>query len=124
MFKRIRALFRRPSAYQIEFDDTGYWVSGVKGGSFSIPYGSISMVTAYKRDLLTEDVICLSTSYLDPTNGENRTIEVNEDMAGFEGLTAKFVAILDGFDEGWRAKVVKPAFAESKTVLYQRKATA
>lgn len=119
MFKVLQQLFRRAPTHHIKVDEFAFQVSASNGERFFIRYDLISSVTAYKRDLLSEDVICFSVSYLDHGSAEIRTIEVNEDMQGFEGLDAKFSKTLDGYDGEWRVKVVKPAFAENRTQVYK-----
>ena len=118
MFKAFRNVLRGPVKYRIELGDQGFYIKDSNDVERFIRYDHISSVTAYKRDFLTEDMICFSMSYLD--GSMERAIEVNEDMSGFGSLISKLSESLDGFDVEWRCKVVKPAFHESKAQIYKR----
>jgi hypothetical protein len=119
IWEKLRSLFRRTPEYRIELDETGFRVDGSNGKSFAVAYAAISSVAAYKRDQLTVDLICFAVSYLD-ASGADLTIEVDEDMAGFDELDAGLARALAGFDRNWRDKVVKPAFAENRTLLFEK----
>lgn len=119
-FERIRRLFRRPPVYRIDANETEFRVTGSHGSGFTVSYAAISSVTAYKIDLLTLDLICFAVSYLDPVGAE-RSIQVDEDMDGFTDLEVRLVKMLEGFERNWRGKVVQPAFAENRTLLFQKR---
>jgi hypothetical protein len=76
---------------------------------------------AFKRDMLTTDLVCLEFRYVDAA-GTSMHVEINKDMLGFEQVIAALQREMLGFDKGWRAKVVNPPFAQNETVI-SRKST-
>lgn len=74
-------------------------------------------VEAFKRDLYAVDLICLLVLLKD-----NKAIEINEEMEGFESLAGKLPEYLPGCQEfeEWFQVVAFPAFKENNTVIYQR----
>ena len=79
----------------------------------TVRFDEVVAVVLYKRDLLTIDLICCDIV----TEGFVRT--VNEDVPGFEVLIGRLEK-LPGFDRGWRERVFFPAFAENRTIAFQR----
>lgn len=75
---------------------------------------SIAVIIAHKRDLITMDLICF-----DVLLDDGRLIEVNEEMAGFDGLLSAMERNLDQFDRMWPDKVVEPPFVANSTVIYR-----
>ena len=82
-----------------------------------ISWQEIEEVTAFKRDLITTDLICIEIRTHD-----DRVMEFNEEVAGFEPCLEEMQRNLHGFDTRWHEKVVKPAFAANKTVLFSKTA--
>jgi hypothetical protein len=78
-----------------------------------IPWAAISIIVAYKRDLITTDLICFDVVLEDGT-----LVEVNEEMDGFEHLLNSLERQLPSFDRTWPDKVVHPPFAPNRTVVY------
>jgi len=74
----------------------------------------VSGIVAYKRDLLTTDLICLRF-----TNGE-WNIEINEEMSGWTTLINAIPTYLPGAlsPSDWWDRVSHPAFAANPTVLF------
>jgi hypothetical protein len=100
-------------------DQGGFCVSENRQEIF-VCYGAIDTIHAYKLDRITEDTICFLVSYHDLSDGSLRSLEINEDMPGFGTLAASFLQRLSGFDSHWREKVIKPAFAENRTLIFAR----
>jgi hypothetical protein len=80
---------------------------------YEVRFDAISRVEAYKRDLITTDLICL-----DLLTKDGAIISVHEELEGFQALTEK-LASLPRFDADWYAKVMKPAFVENRTLVYE-----
>lgn len=74
-------------------------------------------VEAFKRDLYAVDLICLLVLLKD-----NKALEINEGMEGFESLAGKLPEYLPGCQkfEEWFQVVAFPAFKENNTVIYER----
>ena len=81
---------------------------------FVAGFDEIAQATAFKRDEMTTDLVCVEVELL---NGES--ILLNEDMAGF-GAWADLVAALPGADPQWREKVIPPPFAPNPTIVFAR----
>jgi len=80
----------------------------------------VNEVVAFKRDLFTEDLICVQITF--GHGNHERTEEIHEEMRGFDEVMAHLARQLPGFDRDWRMKVVKPAFEAIWTVLYRSSA--
>jgi len=83
-----------------------------------IVWGEIIEIVAFKRDLLTVDLVCFNIRVV--RKGENIWFLIHEEMNGFDVLTNKLQSLLPEFDSDWRDKVMKPAFASSRTTLYTK----
>lgn len=82
-----------------------------------IDWRSIRRVVAYKRDLLTHDLLCLALE-LD----SEEVIELDESMTGWSHLLDALPARLPGAisSADWYRRVVFPAFAESGVEVFAR----
>ncbi|MBC2650541.1 hypothetical protein [Novosphingobium aerophilum] len=70
-------------------------------------------MTAYKRDLMTVDLLCLLLEL------DEGVLEVHEDMRGYPAFEqAMFEAL--GLDPEWKLGVLFPAFEARPTLIYQR----
>ena len=104
----------------IAVDDLGFSVSHVAATSTpvaSVPWDEVLRVTAFKRDLLTVDCICMAIAAQDGT-----TVEVNEEMLGWEALTAALASHLPG-SIAWSecsSNVAFPAFVANETQVFVR----
>jgi hypothetical protein len=104
----------------ISFDAGGFSVHRVRPSPsrlYSVAWSDVLRVTAYKRDHLIVDCICLA---IDTTDGT--TAEVNEEMEGWEALVAALPEYLPGSKQ-WAdcfRDVAFPAFATNATVLFAR----
>jgi hypothetical protein len=79
-------------------------------------WSAIDRAEAFKRDLLAVDIICLEL------RAHAEWVEVNEEMAGWDDLLLELPERLPGAlarDELYAA-VMKPAFAECRTLVFER----
>jgi hypothetical protein len=81
---------------------------------FVAGFDEIVRVTAFKRDEVTTDLICMEIHL---ANGEN--IELHEDLDGFEEWM-RHIESLPGITPDWRCKVIQPPFATNETLLFER----
>jgi hypothetical protein len=86
-------------------------------GEIVIAWQDTVRVEAFKRDLYAVDLICL-----DFVLNDNKAVEINEEMEGFDSLVNKLPEYLPGCQkfEQWFLVVAIPAFKENNTVIYQR----
>ena len=88
-------------------------------GEIVVAWADVIKIEAFKRDLLTVDLICLTISLRN-----NKTLELNEEMEGWELLVNQLPEYLPGcqtFAE-WFLVVAFPAFKPNLTVIYSRNA--
>ena len=78
-----------------------------------IPWPAIQIIVAYKRDLITTDLICF-----DMVLDDGSLIEINEEMDGFDHLLTALERQFPLFDRTWPDKVVHPPFAPNRTIVY------
>jgi len=83
----------------------------------TVALAEIAGITAYKRDMLTTDMVCWEIFLGDDDRA--RSILIHEDMPGFDAVAAA-CARLPGFQTDWRAVVIPVAFAPSVTRIYRR----
>lgn len=119
MLKRFRGLFRRsktPLYPKITVLDAGFaFVSG--SICLSVVFDEVLEITAFKRDLLTTDIVCFAIKTYH--KGRITVVEINEEMPGFDTLSEK-LSSLPGYVSNWRQLVVEPAFKENRTVIFSR----
>ncbi len=106
------------SKYLIAFDSEGFAVKTKESTNKSlvtVHWSGVQRVTAFKRDFLTIDCICLA---FDCAN--ERTTEINEEVDGWPEFQTALPAHLPGFKEDWFSEVTLPAFATNLTEVYRR----
>jgi hypothetical protein len=115
-FNRLvnRLRHEKPPNAEIRLTDDGFSVAKNQREIISVRWNDIQEIVAFKRDLFTTDLICFSFSTSDGS------FEVNEEVPGYSSLESALKKELPGFDNRWRYKVIKPAFAPNRTVIYQR----
>ena len=88
-------------------------------GEFVFKWLNVVRLEAFKRDLYAVDQICMVV-VLD----ENKEVEINEEMNGWDSLMRKLPRYLSGCQEfgEWFDVVAKPPFKENLTVIYKRAA--
>ena len=112
---------RRRTVYKIFHNANAMKVSwvGLENdlGEIVIAWQDTVRVEAFKRDLYAVDLICLSVVPRD-----NKAVEINEEMEGFDSVADKLPEYLPGCQrfEEWLQVVAFPAFKENNTVIYQR----
>ena len=112
---------RRGTVYAIEHNAHEMklaWLSmESEQGEYVLRWQNVVRLEAFKRDVWAVDLICLVLVL-----NENREVEINEEMNGWEQLMRKLPEYLSGckeFDE-WFDVVAKPPFKENLTVIYRR----
>jgi hypothetical protein len=114
---------RKQSDYSISIDAAGFAVSQTSRTTplLSVAWSDVLRVTAFKRDWLIVDCICMAIATKD-----GRTIEVDEEMAGWEVFTEALPQYLPGSrqwaDCFWQ--VAFPAFATNETQIFARECAA
>jgi len=78
----------------------------------SVPYDSVTLIFAHKRDLITTDLICFDIIL---SNGD--MVEVNEEMIGFDEFLTAVERRFSAFDRQWADKVVDPPFVANRTCV-------
>jgi hypothetical protein len=110
---------RKQSDYGIFIDATGFSVSRTGGTAplLSVAWSDVLRLTAFKRDLLIVDCICMAIATRD-----GRTIEVNEEMVGWDAFTEALPRYLPGSGQwvDWFWQVAFPAFATNETQIFAR----
>jgi hypothetical protein len=101
----------------LHVDPNGFRVEGW-GAAVDVGLDQIERVEVYKRDLMTEDQICMDI-WLDRTAPSPGPVSIHEDMPGFDDVL-EGLERLRGFDLQWRERVLQPAFAENRTLVYER----
>ena len=112
---------RRRTVYKIFHNANAMKISwlGLENdtGEIVIAWQDAVRVEVFKRDLFAVDLICLSVVLRD-----NKAVEINEEMEGFESVADKLPEYLPGCQkfEEWFQVVAFPAFKTNNTVIYQR----
>jgi hypothetical protein len=99
---------RTPTWATITLSSDGFAV-----GSRLIEWADITSVTAFKRDMLTFDDVWFQV------DGSGESIMVCEEHPGFSEWEAALATQFPSA-QTWREVIIKPAFAENRTVLYER----
>jgi hypothetical protein len=122
----IKRLCRRPehgyprhASYQLLHDGHGLTLSCAPSEEqiWHIAWADVRRATAFKRDLLTTDLVCISLDL------SSRTVEFNEEMTGWTSVVEALHHVLPGahpYSEWWPA-VVKPAFEGCSTTIFERR---
>jgi len=108
---------RKPEIIAI---DNGFAIVTGKGTD-TVTLNEVTAIIVYKRDELTTDLVCCDIVTGTADGEQARTI--HEELPGFDAVMDNFET-LPGFDQRWRDKVIKPAFATNRTVIYSRNASA
>lgn len=86
-------------------------------GEIAFSWASVVRVTAFKRDLLTTDLVCTLFELSD-----GRCVEIHEELVGWQRAMGELPERLPGCPSGedWFATVAFPAFETNTTVLFER----
>jgi len=119
--RRFGVMFKRrgPRALDtLTLNENGFIAEDASGNErYSVKWTAIARVIAFKRDMLTTDLICFRITY-SGEDGATRQLEINEEMPGFEEIV-KGLDQLQGFNTGWRTKVVQPAFVANEVLIFE-----
>jgi hypothetical protein len=120
--ERLQARCSRPATtFSISHNANAATISWRKSladcGDFVVAWRDIIRIEAFKRDLLTVDLICLNIVVKHGTQ-----VEINEEMEGWESLVEKLPEYLPGCQTfgQWFLTVAFPAFKPNFTVIYKR----
>ena len=81
----------------------------------AVAFDAVRQIVAFKQDLFTTDLICVAFI----VEAENGLI-VHEEMPGFKDLFDTLLASFPGLDREWYTRVMHPAFATNKIVVWER----
>ena len=100
--------------------DAGFEIRALKdqsGGVVKVDWERITEASAFKRDLLATDQVCIAFTMVDGT-----FIEIHEEMRGFSELCEKLPTALPGALEffSWYMDITTPAFETCLTRLFTR----
>ena len=84
-------------------------------GQTIIPWSDIIEIVAFKRDLLTEDQICIG---LHVGDGENYEY-LEEDNPGYKAIVAD-LELRFGLDDGWWQRIAFPTFETNLSTVWER----
>jgi hypothetical protein len=109
---------RTDFSHEIKIDASGFTVTDLKAKIPQVYYcewKSIRKLTAFKRDLLTTDCVCLAFELNTDT-----FLELNEEMRGWIELCEALPSFLPGTPpwEKWFMEITTPAFEPCVTELY------
>lgn len=114
-------LARRRSVFKILHHPNGMKLSWLtnesEAGEKVVAWEETVKIEAFKRDLYSVDLMCLAVLCKD-----NTTVEIDEEMEGWESLVEKLPEYLRGCKKfaDWFEAVAFPAFKPNLTVIYQR----
>jgi hypothetical protein len=81
---------------------------------FEVRWSDVREAFAFKRDLLTVDLICLGFRVSDGGS----FYEVDEDMPGYEALCEEIGRHFPAIKQDWWCAVTFPAFATNRTTIW------
>jgi hypothetical protein len=85
-----------------------------QGAEFiELDWSEVTRATAFKRDLLTVDLICIAFET------ETRLVEINEEMPGYLLVEQAMEQAFDLAPE-WKLVVMFPPFETKPTLIYER----
>lgn len=84
-----------------------------------VAWGDIAEVRAFKMDLISRDLVCLSI-HAGKDGVASRSIQLHEDMPGWYTLIEELAVNLPGCRQDWWAEVAFPAFATNERVIFKR----
>ena len=85
-----------------------------------LTWGEIVEVRAFKMDLISRDLVCISVIHAGPDGMPTRSVQLHEDMPGWYTLLEELSVNLAGCRQDWWAEVAFPAFASNERVIYKR----
>jgi hypothetical protein len=114
--KKLLPQPRRPDPRVVLTSD-GFTLNDAASGEILrvVTWRHVTRIETYKVDLFTTDCICL----LFEQGGVADPIQVSEEWAGFTELFEPLHRAFPDMTKSWYADVMKPAFVENRTVLYE-----
>ncbi|WP_282610077.1 hypothetical protein [Pelagibius sp. Alg239-R121] len=82
----------------------------------TVPFGAITKIEMFKLDEVCNDLVCLNVFHKE--SNDLYALFINEELEGYDALLERLEK-LPGFDCSWPRKIIKPAFAENRTVVYE-----
>lgn len=118
--------FVAPSANQLEdpalgsllADDGSLKFAPKDGGVVTIAWTSLVEIRAFKKDLLTTDLVCLEL-HIDGLDG---VYIIHEEMAGYQRVVEAMERFLPGFTTDWWRSVAFPAFETNYRTVWKKAA--
>jgi hypothetical protein len=108
--------FVRARANKVVAKDTGFEIVNPGGSIEELLWNEIEEIHAFKRDLITTDMICLEFK----RSGKEQYYEVNEEMAGYHDLLQAMQKYLFGFNLNWIPGTTLPPFATNHQSIWKR----
>ena len=103
--------WRQRHVVALVLTDPGFSVRGKAGRE--VEWKAIRRIVAFKRDLLTTDLLCLLLEL------DDGPMEINEQMIGYAAIEGAMLETL-GLGAEWKMAVLFPAFEANATTIYER----
>ncbi len=87
------------------------WQSGQQ--TAKICWRDVARIVAFKRDLMTVDLLCLHFETM------LETVEINEEMPGYAAVESEMESRF-AFADDWKLRVLFPAFETNEEAIYDR----
>ncbi len=109
------------SDYHIKVEDTSIVLWKENSVILSSTLKEIKSIKVFKRDLITEDLICMEL-----INKTNYSFEINEEMNGWDDFTKSLSQILQNCIsiDKWFSEVTKTPFSTKRIEIYNSKKVA
>ncbi len=102
--------WRQRHVGRLVLEPDGFWVAA-SSGRHALKWDMIRQVTAFKRDLMAVDLLCLAIAT------SEHIVEIHEQMVGYPDVEAQLCSRL-GIGQEWKLGVLFPAFATNATLLF------
>jgi hypothetical protein len=79
-----------------------------------IKWEEINTIIAYKKDLLTVDLVCIEIFY------NNSQIIITEEVLGWHHFVEQLRIVFPNIPINWYNDIIIPPFATNLTILYQK----
>jgi hypothetical protein len=100
---------------RLRVTDGGFALHRPGGPPAAVEWASVERIVACKRDLLTEDRVCLDFEL----RGADFAFTIHEDVPGFPDVAAAMARRFPLRDPDWLAHVRLPPFAPNVAVIYE-----
>ena len=122
----VRGLSRRPGREPelpegtLRRDRGGFALHCPNRPPVKLSWAEVCEVRAFKMDLISRDLVCLSIIHAGPDGQPTRSMQLHEDMPGWYTLLEELAVNLPGCRQEWWAEVAFPAFATNERVIFKR----